>query len=122
MLVQEHNMLAWRMRLMSAALCCGAGLIGGSAVAQEMTGVNGGFNSDNGAISGANINRVNGINANGTPRQQDPGASMTNGAGNSTMTPGVAGPVGGNSGLSRPQTLPPTVIVHGNAAQSGGTQ
>ena len=115
-------MPSWRMRLMIVALCCGVGLHGGKAPAQEMSGVNGGLNSDNGAMSGANINRVNGINANGTPRQQDPGASMTNGAGNSTMSPGVTGPVGGNSRLSTPQILPPTVILHGNAAQSGGTQ
>lgn len=112
-------MPAWRMRLIGAALCCGGGLIAGSAWAQGIGGVNGGFNSDGGVMSGANINRVNGINPNGTPRQQDPGASMTNGAGNSTMTPGVAGPVGGNSGLSPLHTVPPTVIVHGSAGPSG---
>lgn len=114
-------MPAWRMRLLGAALCCGAGL-SGNAMAQEMTGVNGGLNSNNGAIYGATINRVNGINANGTPRQQNPGASMTNGAGNSTMTPGVTGPVGGTGGLATPQVVPPTVILHGNAAPSGSAQ
>lgn len=112
-------MPGWQMRMIGLALCCGAGLLSANALAQEMNGVNGGLNSDNGAISAANINRVNGINANGTPRQQDPGASMTNGAGNSAMTPGITGPVGGNSGLSAPRTVPPTVILHGNAAPSG---
>lgn len=112
-------MPAWRMGLLGAALCCGAGFFTTAAPAQEMGGVNGGANSDNGVLYGPNINRVNGINANGTPRQQDPGASMTNGAGNSTMTPGVTGPVGGNSGLSKPQTVPPTVILHNNEQSSG---
>jgi hypothetical protein len=116
---QENKMPAWRMGLLGAALCCGAGFFTSAALAQEMSGVNGGVNSDNGVISGPNINRVNGINANGTPRQQDPGASMTNGAGNSTMTPGVTGPVGGNSGLSTPKTVPPTVILHNNEQSSG---
>jgi hypothetical protein len=63
----------------------------GFAAAQVGNGVNSGINSDNGAISGPNIDRVNGINANGTPRQQSPGSSMTNGAGNSAMTPGITG-------------------------------
>ena len=80
-------MSTWRMGLLSAALWCG---FLGVALAQ-VGGVSGGLNSDSGAMSGGTINRVNGINANGTPRQQDPGASMTNGAGNSAMTPGVTG-------------------------------
>jgi hypothetical protein len=62
-----------------------------AAHAQVGGAVNGGLNGDSGSMNGANINVVNGINANGTPRQQSPGSSMTNGAGNSTMTPGVAG-------------------------------
>jgi hypothetical protein len=102
------------MGLFSAALCCGAVALSGNALAQDLTGANGGLNSNNGALSGATINRVNGINANGTPRQQDGGASMTNGAGNSYMTPGVTGPTGGNIGLPTPQTVPPTVILHNN--------
>ncbi len=62
-----------------------------AATAQVGSAVNGGLNADSGSMNGANINIVNGINANGTPKQQSPGSSMTNGAGNSTMTPGVAG-------------------------------
>ncbi len=112
-------MPVWRMGLLGAALCCGAGLYASAAVAQGIGGVDGGLNSNNGVLSGATINRVNGINANGTPRQQDPGASMVNGAGNSTMTPGVTGSVTGNSGLSKPGTVPPTVILHGNESSSG---
>jgi hypothetical protein len=62
-----------------------------AAAAQTGSSVNSGLNSDSGSMMGPNINVVNGINANGTPRQQSPGSSMTNGAGNSSMTPGVAG-------------------------------
>ena len=64
----------------------------GSAIAQQVGNeVNGGLNSNGGAMYGPTINRVLGTNRNGTPRQLLPGASMTNGAGNSTMTPGIAG-------------------------------
>ena len=72
------------------AACLTFGLAG-SALAQVGGEVNGGLNSDSGAMYGATINRVFGMNPNGTPRQLLPGASMTNGAGNSTMTPGVTG-------------------------------
>jgi hypothetical protein len=113
-------MPAFRTGFLSAMLLCGVGISGHSAIAQDLAGVNGGLNSDNGAISGATINRVNGMNANGTPRQQNAGASMTNGAGNSYMTPGVTGPIGGNSGLSKLHTVPPTVILHNN--ESGTPQ
>ncbi len=83
------------------------GGLAGVALAQSGGGVNSGVNSDSGSMSGPNIDVVNGINANGTPRQQSPGASMTNGAGNSTMTPGVAGGSLGNG------TVGPT---HGTTA------
>jgi hypothetical protein len=72
------------------AVCLALGMAG-NALAQVGGEVNGGLNSDGGAMYGANINRVLGTNPNGTPRQLLPGASMTNGAGNSTMIPGVAG-------------------------------
>lgn len=115
-------MPAWRTVLLTAVLYCG---VGGVALAQ-VGGVNGGLNSDNGAISGGDINRVNGMNANGTPRQQDPGASMTNGAGNSAMTPNVTGvttgDAGGNIGLGEPKTIPPTVITHGTVTRDGSSQ
>jgi hypothetical protein len=71
--------------------------LAGVALAQSGGAVNSGVNSDAGSMSGPNIDVVNGINANGTPRQQSPGASMTNGAGNSTMIPGVAGGSVGNA-------------------------
>ncbi|HEY1857378.1 hypothetical protein [Acidocella sp.] len=67
------------------------GMAGSAAAQQVGAEVNGGLNSDGGAMYGATINRVLGTNPNGTPRQVSPGASMTNGAGNSTMTPGIAG-------------------------------
>ncbi len=110
----------WRVGLVGAALFYCAGLVGTGVMAQEMNGVDGGLNSDNGAITGPRINRVSGINANGTPRQEDPGASMTNGAGNSTMTPGVTGAIGSTSHSGTPQTVPPTVILHNN--ETGGPQ
>jgi hypothetical protein len=80
--------------------------ISGAAYAQTGNAVNGGLNSSSGSMMGPNINVVNGINANGTPKQQSPGSSMTNGAGNSTMTPGVAGGQGGTVtiGPSAPAT------------------
>jgi len=74
-----------------------------AALAQTGQAVNGGLNSDSGSMMGPNINVVNGINANGTPRQQSPGSSMTNGAGNSTMTPGVAG--GGGASVATPPAI-----------------
>ena len=110
-------MLGWRMGLMVGA----ALLFADAAVAQDLMGVNGGVNSNSGALYGPTINRVNGINPNGTPRQLNPGASMTNGAGNSYMLPGVTGPVGGYSKQTRPGTIPPKVILHGST-QPGYTQ
>ena len=67
------------------------GMTGSAAAQQVGNEVYGGLNSDGGAMYGPDINRMPGTNANGTPRQMLPGASMTNGAGNSTMTPGIAG-------------------------------
>jgi hypothetical protein len=114
-------MPAWRVGIVTAAILCGAG---GIALAQ-VGGVNGGLNSDNGAMSGGAINRVNGINANGTPRQQDPGASMTNGAGTGAMTPNVTGATtggAGNIGLGVPKTIPPTIITHGTVTPNAASQ
>jgi hypothetical protein len=117
--LQERKMPAWRTGLLTAALLCGAS---GAAFAQ-VGGVNMGLNSNNGAISGGDINRVNGINANGTPRQQDPGASMTNGAGTSAMTPNVTGGSNGSAGMigGVPKAIPPQIITHGTVNQSGST-
>ncbi len=108
-------MPVWRMGLFAAAL---SACLGGTALAQVGNSVNGDLNSDSGAMSGANINRVNGMNANGTPRQQDPGSSMTNGAGNSTMTPNVTGNSG--TGLPGQPVVPPTVITHGTVTPTVG--
>lgn len=87
--------------MLAAALSAGAIT---AASAQTGGNVNQGLNSDNGALGGPTIDRVSGINANGTPRQTLPGASMTNGAGNSTMTPSVSGA---------------TPTVHGTAPLTG---
>jgi hypothetical protein len=114
-------MPAWRIGLLSGAVACGLGLGCAGALAQGFSSVNGGVNSDGGAMTGPLVNRVNGINANGTPRQQGPGASMTNGAGNSYMTPGVTGSPSGNVGLGPPQTVPPTVILHNNTTAGGNS-
>jgi hypothetical protein len=89
-------------------------LVPWAALAQTGSAVNGGLNSDSGSMMGPNINVVNGTNANGTPRQQSPGSSMTNGAGNSTMTPGVAG----NGGTAVPST-PPIGATKGTISPAG---
>jgi len=86
---------------LAAVFCCALPL---AAAAQVGSGVNAGLNGDSGSMNGGNINGVNGINANGTPKQQSPGSSMTNGAGNSTMTPGVAGNGGGGIAAIPPGT------------------
>ena len=105
----------WKVGLLGLAISAGLGSV---ALAQTANGVSGDLNSDGGAMSGANINRVNGINANGTPRQQDAGASMTNGAGNSTMTPGVTGN-NGNGPSGQPNAVP-IIITHSTVAPSNG--
>jgi hypothetical protein len=64
--------------ILSAALGLSMALPG-AALAQSVGGTGSGMNSNNGAMSGANITVDNGINANGTPKQQSPGVSMTNG-------------------------------------------
>ncbi len=61
------------------------------ALAQSGNSVGSGVGSNANSITGPNIDTANGINANGTPKAQSPGASMTVGAGNSTMIPGTAG-------------------------------
>jgi hypothetical protein len=120
-MLRRKMMPGWRMGMVTAAILSGGG---GIALAQ-VGGVNGGLNSDNGAMYGAAINRVNGINANGTPRQQDPGASMTNGAGTGAMTPNVTGATtggAGNIGLGVPKTIPPQVITHGTVTPNASSQ
>ena len=75
--------------LFAAAFCL---FLPSLAAAQQVGGeVSSGINGNSGSMFGPNIDMVNGTNANGTPRQLLPGASMTNGAGNSTMTPGITG-------------------------------
>jgi hypothetical protein len=75
--------------LFAAAFCL---CLPSLAAAQQIGGdVRTGVNGNSGSMFGPNIDMVNGTNANGTPRQLLPGASMTNGAGNSTMTPGITG-------------------------------
>jgi hypothetical protein len=120
-MLRRKMMPAWRMGIFTAAMLCGAG----SSAFAQVGGVNGGLNSDNGAIYGGAINRVNGINPNGTPRQQDPGASMTNGAGTGAMTPNVTGATtggAGNIGLGVPKTIPPQVITHGTVTPNATSQ
>lgn len=76
-----------------------------SALAQTGNSVGSGLGGNAGTMNGANINVVNGTNANGTPMAQSPGASMTVGAGNSTMLPGITG------GAKKPHhTVPPKIV------------
>jgi hypothetical protein len=77
------------------------------ALAQSGNAVGSGLGNNAGTMTGANIDTVNGTNANGTPMAQSPGASMTVGAGNSTMLPGISG------GTATPSLAPPPKIVHG---------
>ena len=84
----------------------------GAALAQSGNGVGSGVGSNDNTITGPNINVANGINPNGTPRAQGPGASMTVGAGNSTMIPGTAGGVTTQPnipGLPNKGTATPTI-------------
>ncbi len=83
------------------------------ALAQTGNAVGSGLGSNGDSMSGPNIDVVNGTNANGTPRQQSPGSSMTVGAGNSTMLPGITGASPGATKLP-----PPTV----NGVTQGTTQ
>jgi len=53
-----------------------------AAFAQSAGGAGSGMDSNSRSMSGPNINVDNGIMANGTPRQQEPGVSMTNGPAN----------------------------------------
>ncbi|HQT39342.1 MAG TPA: hypothetical protein PK231_07945 [Acidocella sp.] len=76
--------------------------LGGTALAQTGNDVNSGLGSNAGSMSGPNIDVVNGTNANGTPRQQSPGSSMTVGAGNSTMLPGITGSASAKAKLPKP--------------------
>jgi len=94
-------------------------LAAGSAAAQTGGDVNQGLNSDGGAMSGATIDRTPGMNANGTPKQLSPGSSMTDGAGNSTMTPGLTGPVGGPAGSSAPPLVITKPTINGQASPPG---
>jgi hypothetical protein len=83
---------------------------GGHAYAQTGSNVHSGLSSNGGTISAPNVNTVNGINPNGTPRETAPGASMTVGAGNSTMIPGIAG--GANEPpITTPSGAPPAGIA-----------
>ncbi|HQT65604.1 MAG: hypothetical protein B7Z75_05985 [Acidocella sp. 20-57-95] len=77
-------------------------LLAAPAMAQTGNAVGSGLGSNSGSMSGPNIDVVNGTNANGTPRQQSPGSSMTVGAGNSTMLPGITGSSTGTAKLPKP--------------------
>jgi hypothetical protein len=67
------------MRLMLSAILGLSLAASGAALAQTVGGSGAGMNDDNGFMTGANIDTVNGTDANGLPRSQAPGASMTNG-------------------------------------------
>ncbi len=104
--------------LLAMILCFG---IPGAALAQTGNGVNSGESSNSNTMTGPNIDQVNGINANGTPRAQSPGASMTVGAGNSTMIPGTAGGPTTQPqipGLPRTGTATPTINGVPSGAQA----
>lgn len=92
----------------------------GLAAAQIGSDVRSGVNSNSGAMSGPFVDRVAGINANGTPRQQSPGSSMTNGAGNSYMTPGLTGVSPGNAARAPvPSLIITAPTLHKRPAKPG---
>ncbi len=87
------------------------------ALAQSGNSVGSGVTANSNSLTGPNIDTANGINANGTPKSQSPGASMTVGAGNSTMTPGVAGgPPNPPAILGGPPTGTATPTINGAPA------
>jgi hypothetical protein len=74
------------MSRLSLAAILGLSLVTSSAaLAQTVGGSGAGMNDDNGSMTGANIDNVNGTNANGIPFSQAPGASMTNGPKDNTV-------------------------------------
>jgi hypothetical protein len=79
------------MRLLISAVI-GLSMMSGLALAQSVGGTGSGMNSNARSMSGPNISVDNGINANGTPKQQSPGVSMTNGPTSS----GVSGTLNGD--------------------------
>ena len=87
-----------------------------AALAQTGSDVKSGINSDSHAMYGPGVNVVNGVNANGTMRQQSPGSSMTNGAGGATMTPGVTGGGGGGSNVVVPKITITKPALSGSTA------
>jgi hypothetical protein len=106
--------------LISAGL--GLSLISGAALAQSVGGTGSGMDSNARSMSGPNINVDNGINANGTPKQQSPGVSMTNG-------PAVNGASGTLDGDGTPHTggaaSTNNAMTHttmGNTATGGSAQ
>jgi hypothetical protein len=58
----------------------------GTALAQSVGGTGSGMDSNARSMSGPNLNVDNGINADGTPKQQSPGVSMTNGPTSGAMS------------------------------------
>jgi hypothetical protein len=107
--------------ILSAAL--GLSLaIPGAALAQSAGGAGSGMDSNNRSMSGANLNVDNGINANGTPKQQSPGVSMSNGpASSGTLNgDGIASP-GGPAGVGTPAPVGGPGGGLGMGGSSGGT-
>jgi hypothetical protein len=95
--------------LWATVFLCGAASL---AMAQSGSDIKSGVNGDAGSMYGSNISVVNGISANGTPKQMLPGSSMTNGAGGGAMTPGIAGNYG-----SAVKT--PVLIINGKSTTPG---
>jgi hypothetical protein len=93
------------------------------ALAQSAGGTGGGMNSNSRSMSGPNIDVDNGIMANGTPKQQSPGVSMTNGPANAgapsaTLNGDGTPQPGGPAALPAPREPAPTGPAPG-AASSG---
>lgn len=87
-------------------------LAASGALAQSAGGAGGGMDSNSRSMSGPNIDVDNGIMANGTPKQQSPGVSMTNGpanTGGATLNGDGAPQAGGAAALPAPGGPAPAV-------------
>lgn len=111
------------MRLMLTAILGLSLATFGAALAQTVGGTGSGMNDDNGSMTGANIDSVHGTDANGLPRAQAPGASMTNGPkdGNvlSTQDSGNTLPSGTAIPTIHAQTTPGLATPTGPASGTG---
>lgn len=109
-------------RFVYAAVFASSLALGGAAWAQNGAGTGSGMDSNSRSMSGPNINVDNGILANGTPKQQEPGESMTNGPSNGGLPGTLNGdgvPKPGGPAATAPNPTAGTVKPTGPTGQTG---